>query len=92
MSNLVARRERSGNVSVIRAWTDPAYLASLSAEELKNLPSHPAGEPLHGYEAISNIGVAGKVVFTANEAEDDTTYACRTATTQVYSCGNDECL
>ena len=28
---------------VVRAWKDPLYRASLSAEELAQLPSHPAG-------------------------------------------------
>ena len=28
---------------VIRAWKDPAYRATLSAEDLARLPSHPAG-------------------------------------------------
>jgi mersacidin/lichenicidin family type 2 lantibiotic len=28
---------------IIRAWRDPAYRATLSAEELAELPPHPAG-------------------------------------------------
>ena len=30
-------------IDVIRAWKDPLYRASLSADELAQLPSHPAG-------------------------------------------------
>jgi mersacidin/lichenicidin family type 2 lantibiotic len=28
---------------IVRAWKDPQYRASLSAEERANLPAHPAG-------------------------------------------------
>ncbi len=28
---------------IVRAWKDPAYRASLSAEEAAGLPTHPAG-------------------------------------------------
>ena len=31
------------NVDVIRAWKDPLYRASLTADELAQLPPHPAG-------------------------------------------------
>jgi len=30
-------------IDVIRAWRDPEYRFTLSAEELSRLPSHPAG-------------------------------------------------
>jgi mersacidin/lichenicidin family type 2 lantibiotic len=30
-------------VDIIRAWKDPSYRASLSAEEREALPAHPAG-------------------------------------------------
>jgi len=30
-------------VDVIRAWKDPAYRATLTAEELAQLPGHPSG-------------------------------------------------
>ncbi|HYU32095.1 MAG TPA: mersacidin/lichenicidin family type 2 lantibiotic [Thermoanaerobaculia bacterium] len=30
-------------VDVIRAWKDPLYRATLSAEDLARLPAHPAG-------------------------------------------------
>ena len=30
-------------VDVIRAWKDPLYRASLSAEEVAQIPAHPAG-------------------------------------------------
>lgn len=31
------------DVDVVRAWKDPAYRRSLSAEQLAALPEHPAG-------------------------------------------------
>ena len=40
----VARKERPMSVlDVIRAWKDPAYRHSLTAEQRALLPSHPAG-------------------------------------------------
>ena len=30
-------------VDIIRAWKDPLYRATLSADELAQLPSHPSG-------------------------------------------------
>jgi mersacidin/lichenicidin family type 2 lantibiotic len=34
----------SNKKKIVRAWTDPVYRASLSAEERQNLPANPAGE------------------------------------------------
>ena len=31
------------NVDVVRAWKDEAYRDSLTAEQITNLPAHPAG-------------------------------------------------
>lgn len=33
------------DVDVVRAWKDPAYRRSLTAEQLACLPDHPAGLP-----------------------------------------------
>lgn len=38
----MAKRKRS--VDVARAWKDPEYRASLSPEELAQLPGNPAGD------------------------------------------------
>lgn len=31
------------NLDVIRSWKDPRYRRSLSAQQIENLPAHPAG-------------------------------------------------
>jgi mersacidin/lichenicidin family type 2 lantibiotic len=36
--------ESMNKKKVVRAWKDPVYRASLSAEERRNLPANPAGE------------------------------------------------
>ncbi|TYB39767.1 mersacidin/lichenicidin family type 2 lantibiotic [Micromonospora sp. AP08] len=37
------RRTEMNTPDVIRAWTDPAYRATLSAAELAEVPDHPSG-------------------------------------------------
>ena len=51
---------------IIRAWKDPAYRATLSAEELAQLPGHPSGAlELHDEQLRSISGAAGPVQTTA---------------------------
>lgn len=51
--------------SIIRAWRDPAYRASLSEEERAALPECPSGRPLTELSDEDLGGVAGGEVITA---------------------------
>lgn len=44
---------------VVRAWKDPAYRASLSAEEREALPDCPAGRPLAELQDEQLLGIVG---------------------------------
>ena len=44
---------------VVRAWKDPAYRASLSAEAREALPECPAGRPLAELEDEQLLGIMG---------------------------------
>ncbi len=55
-------------VDVIRAWKDPEYRATLSAEELSRLPLHPAGLVELTDEQLSRAsGLAAPAFTTAPE-------------------------
>jgi len=45
--------------AIVRAWKDPAYRASLSAEEREALPECPAGRPLAELEDEQLLGIVG---------------------------------
>jgi mersacidin/lichenicidin family type 2 lantibiotic len=44
---------------IIRAWKDPAYRASLSAQERARLPENPSGSALEELEETELEGVRG---------------------------------
>lgn len=44
---------------IIRSWKDPAFRASLSAEERSALPDNPAGDPFVELDAADLLAVAG---------------------------------
>ena len=51
---------------IIRAWKDKAFRASLSEEELQNLPSHPSGLIELPDDALSTVaGGTGTYTFDA---------------------------
>jgi mersacidin/lichenicidin family type 2 lantibiotic len=49
---------------VVRAWKDPAYRASLSAEEREALPGCPAGSPLAELHEEQLLGIVGGMALT----------------------------
>jgi len=44
------------NIDVIRAWKDPKYRATLSEEELRQLPQSPIEDALSEVESMSILG------------------------------------
>lgn len=53
------------NESIVRAWKDPSYRASLDAEGLSNLPLNPAGlVELTDTQLKEASGLAGIIVTT----------------------------
>lgn len=42
---------KTQSIDVIRAWKDPEYRASLTAEQIAGIPENPAGEALSDMEA-----------------------------------------
>jgi len=55
---------------IIRAWKDPAFRATLSAEELAQLPGHPSGALELRDEQLR--AVTGGVLTTAIDCTDFT--------------------
>ena len=59
-------------VDVIRAWKDPVYRATLTPEELAELPSHPSGalelqdEQLRGVSAAAETTAQTCTEFSFN--------------------------
>jgi len=52
-------------IDLVRLWKDPSYRASLSPEELKELPHHPSGVvDLTDDQLRAASGVAGIIVTT----------------------------
>ncbi len=49
---------------VVRAWKDPTYRASLSAEEREALPECPAGSPLAELHEEQLHGIVGGMQLT----------------------------
>ncbi|WNG58870.1 mersacidin/lichenicidin family type 2 lantibiotic [Archangium gephyra] len=45
--------------SIVRAWKDPAFRASLSAEERASLPESPSGRALTELDESELLGVTG---------------------------------
>ena len=50
-------------VDIVRAWKDPLYRATLSPEQLADLPAHPAGVVELSDDQIR--GAAGTLITTA---------------------------
>lgn len=59
-------------IDIIRAWKDPVYRASLSPEELAQLPAHPSGalelhdEQLRGVSAAAETTAQTCTEFSFN--------------------------
>jgi mersacidin/lichenicidin family type 2 lantibiotic len=49
---------------VVRAWKDPAYRASLTAQEREALPDCPAGSPLTELHEEELPGIVGGMALT----------------------------
>jgi mersacidin/lichenicidin family type 2 lantibiotic len=45
-------------IDVVRAWKDPLYRASLSAEEVAGLPGHPSGLMELAEEQLRSVSAA----------------------------------
>ena len=62
--------------TIIRAWRDKAFRASLSEKELENLPLHPSGV-IEIPDAILNTATGGTSDVTGDPAGASTCYnAC----------------
>jgi len=44
------------SINIIRAWKDPIYRSTLSAEQLASIPANPAGDALNDLEAALITG------------------------------------
>ena len=49
---------------VVRAWKDPEYRASLTAEQREALPDCPAGSPLAELHEEQLLGIVGGMALT----------------------------
>jgi mersacidin/lichenicidin family type 2 lantibiotic len=55
-------------IDVVRAWKDPVYRATLSTEELAQLPAHPSGAlELHDEQLKAISGAALTTAQTCTE-------------------------
>lgn len=57
-------------VDIIRAWKDPVYRASLTPDELAQLPSHPSGVLELQEEQLRDV--SGSVLTTAIDCTEYT--------------------
>lgn len=62
---------------VVRAWKDPSFRASLTAEELLALPPHPSGAGANEEEGLK--GVVGGFTFTSGCTSAGCFTACNSA-------------
>ncbi|HEX5751948.1 MAG TPA: mersacidin/lichenicidin family type 2 lantibiotic [Archangium sp.] len=56
---------------IIRAWKEPDYRATLTAEERSALPESPSGKPLTEFEEDALRGVVGGKPFPNPSVLDD---------------------
>jgi mersacidin/lichenicidin family type 2 lantibiotic len=57
---------------IVRAWKDPAFRASLSAEERAALPESPSGKALTELDESALLGIIGGLRVPATGCTDPT--------------------